>query len=206
MRDTKTALLDAARVRLSEHGFGGTSIRDLAGAVGIKESSVYNHFPSKQALLDAVLEDAERCLAAVAERLGTPIGDPDEASDLYETIEPAALETMANGFLDMYLQDEAFVAARRVLTLEQYRNPAAGDRLRDLMIDRPLTFQSAVFAQLMERGAFRPSDPDAVALAFWGPILAIATIAESDEAGARQRLASHLRHFTDTHVSGEEKP
>jgi len=54
-RDTRSALLDVAQERFAIDGFAGTSVRDLATAVGIKESSVYNHFSSKQAVLDAVL-------------------------------------------------------------------------------------------------------------------------------------------------------
>ena len=54
-RDPRSALLDVAQQRFAVDGFAGTSVRDLAAAVGIKESSVYNHFASKQAVLDALL-------------------------------------------------------------------------------------------------------------------------------------------------------
>ncbi len=37
-------------------GFNGTSMADLAAAVGISKSSLYHHFPSKQALLSEIIE------------------------------------------------------------------------------------------------------------------------------------------------------
>ena len=40
----------------SEHGYDRVSIRRIAGAVGIKESSIYNHYKSKESILDAILE------------------------------------------------------------------------------------------------------------------------------------------------------
>ena len=40
----------------SEHGYDGVSIRKIASAVGIKESSIYNHYKSKESILDAILE------------------------------------------------------------------------------------------------------------------------------------------------------
>ena len=67
-RDTRSALLDVAQERFAIDGFAGTSVRDLATAVGIKESSVYNHFASKQAVLDALLARIDERLVAVARR------------------------------------------------------------------------------------------------------------------------------------------
>jgi len=37
-------------------GFNGTSMAELAGEVGITKSSLYHHFPSKQALLSEIIE------------------------------------------------------------------------------------------------------------------------------------------------------
>ena len=79
VRDTRTALMDAAQESFATKGFGGASIRQLAGAVGIKESSLYNHFSGKQDLLDAVLDRAQARLASVAEGLQMPFDDPAEA-------------------------------------------------------------------------------------------------------------------------------
>lgn len=201
-RDTRTALLDAAQERFAAHGFVGTSIRDLATAVGIKESSVYKHFTSKQALLDAVLDRARDRLAAVAAQMGVPIDDPQTAAAAYESIGLARLESFAEGFFNMWLHDADFVAVRRMLTLEQYRTPEAGRLLRELIVEGPLAFQSSLFAELMRRGAFVPTDPDAAALAFWGPILAILTAAEDParESEAKRLLRVHLAHFRRTHL------
>jgi len=131
-RDTRSGLLDAAQIRLAEHGYAGTSIRDLAADVGIKGSSVYKHFRSKQALLEGVLERAEERVAATAQALGVSVDDPDAAASTYATIDLGHLTAVAEGFLQMWLHDEEFVALRRLLTLEQYRTPAAGTLLANL--------------------------------------------------------------------------
>ena len=39
----------------SEYGYDRVSIRKIAAAVGIKESSIYNHYKSKESILDAIL-------------------------------------------------------------------------------------------------------------------------------------------------------
>ena len=47
-------ILDRAALLFGEHGYDRTSIRDIAAAVGMLPGSVYYHFPSKEALLEAV--------------------------------------------------------------------------------------------------------------------------------------------------------
>ncbi|WP_203568393.1 TetR/AcrR family transcriptional regulator [Aestuariimicrobium ganziense] len=199
---TRAALLDAAQDRFASRGYAGTSIRQLASAVGIRESSVYKHFPSKQAILAALLERATERVHAVAATWGVSVDDPTAALSHYQDISTESLGEMAVGFLEMWLHDPDLVAVRRMLALEQYRTPEAGALLRELTIVRPLTFQTHLFAQLITAGGFRAADPEAVALAFWGPILAIVATAEAPggEAAARRMLQIHLEHFTLTHV------
>lgn len=200
-RDTRVALMEAAQERFAAHGFAGTSIRELARAVGIKESSVYNHFPSKQAIFDAVIERATGKLDAVAAHFGVPVDDAAAAGRRYDGISTELIDQIAFGYLDAWLHDQDVVAARRLLTLEQYRTPAAGLALHDLTVTGPLTFQTAVFDHLIRRGNFRPAEPRAVALAFWGPIMAMLAIADVDEAEARDLLSLHLDHFRATHLA-----
>lgn len=53
---TAERILDAAEELFAERGFAGTSLRDIATAVGIRIPSLYNHFESKEAIYGAVLE------------------------------------------------------------------------------------------------------------------------------------------------------
>jgi AcrR family transcriptional regulator len=48
---TVNEILRVALDLFSSRGYDGTSIRDIAEAVGIRGSSMYNHFPAKQAIL-----------------------------------------------------------------------------------------------------------------------------------------------------------
>jgi AcrR family transcriptional regulator len=56
-RDTRQALMDAALEIFSERGFLGASLKDVASAVGVRDSAIYHYFPSKEALFDAILEE-----------------------------------------------------------------------------------------------------------------------------------------------------
>ena len=52
---TATEILDAAERLFADRGYKGTSLRDVASAVGIQNPSIYNHFSSKAALYEAVI-------------------------------------------------------------------------------------------------------------------------------------------------------
>ena len=62
---TKDKILDKALELFSENGYDAVSVGDIARAVGIKAPSLYSHYPSKQAIFDAVFEDTalqyEKC-------------------------------------------------------------------------------------------------------------------------------------------------
>jgi len=73
---TATRILDAAEALFAERGFAGVSVREIAGRVGLNQASIYNHFPSKQALYEAVLDRGfgpiRELLAGGAGGLDTP--------------------------------------------------------------------------------------------------------------------------------------
>lgn len=52
---TTAAILAAARAEVAEHGGGGLSMRSVARAVGLVSSAVYRYFPSREALLTAMI-------------------------------------------------------------------------------------------------------------------------------------------------------
>ncbi|MCL2514817.1 MAG: TetR/AcrR family transcriptional regulator [Microbacteriaceae bacterium] len=53
---TRRSILDAALEVFASSGYRGGSLRDIAQGVGISEAGLLHHFPSKAALLAAVLE------------------------------------------------------------------------------------------------------------------------------------------------------
>lgn len=103
------------------------------------------------------------------------------------------------------LLDAEVVALRRLLIVNQYRDPQIGERLRDYWIDRPLDFQTELFERLLPAGQFSPDlDPQAMALAFFGPIFMLIQLADAEDPTAKERarslLTAHVRHFRATHL------
>src|SRR4030065_1812003 len=78
----------AAALRLfSRNGFHGTSIRGLARSVGLTEASIYYHFPSKRAIVEALYE--QRGFMTALDELEPPPG----GGPLYRPLVANALAT-----------------------------------------------------------------------------------------------------------------
>lgn len=55
---TRAAILEAAKRLFIERGYGATSMRDIAHASGGRApGGIYNHFPTKQAIFQALMEE-----------------------------------------------------------------------------------------------------------------------------------------------------
>src|SRR4051812_18430253 len=53
--DVRTRILDEATRLLAARGFDGTTVQDIADAVGVTKPAVLHHFPSKELVREAVL-------------------------------------------------------------------------------------------------------------------------------------------------------
>ena len=55
-RNTKETILYEALKLFSDKGYDGVSVRDIAGQVGIKQSSLYKHYTNKQDIFDSLVK------------------------------------------------------------------------------------------------------------------------------------------------------
>src|SRR5262245_39197735 len=70
----RQSLILAAFHSIAEKGFEGLRVRDVAAQVGINPATLHHYFPTKEALILAVVEHATQQLAATMVALdGTPV-------------------------------------------------------------------------------------------------------------------------------------
>ena len=80
----RQAIEDVASDLFREHGYAGTSIRDIARALSVQGASLYAHVTSKEDVLWAIVDRAASRFEAAADRAerdaeGRRPGDPAEA-------------------------------------------------------------------------------------------------------------------------------
>jgi len=74
----RTAILDASVRLFGEHGYTGTTMRDIAKAVGVLPGSLYAHIDSKETLLLEIVESGIERFLAVQELVESSDAPADE--------------------------------------------------------------------------------------------------------------------------------
>ena len=118
--NTKQEILKASLELFSVQGFEATSISQIADAVGIRKASLYSHFDSKQAILDAIVKE-------VLEQYGkhsifARANWEKDAGNLPLTADEAV--RMIQGQIRYILHDPAISRSRKMLVIEQFQNPS----------------------------------------------------------------------------------
>ena len=72
--DTRQKILDKALGLFAAKGYDSVSVGEIAKAVGIKAPSLYNHFPSKQAIFDAIMESTAAQYEVDTDQIDAPAG------------------------------------------------------------------------------------------------------------------------------------
>jgi TetR/AcrR family transcriptional regulator len=187
---TRELILIEAILCFAETGYDGTSLNDIAAAVGIRRQSLLHHFPSKEQLYGEVFE---RMLGDWITRLAGVIGAAGRGFDKVESVLQA-------GF-DFFADNPAYV---RLVRRE------AIDGGAHLGIDlaaalRPIWDRSVAFFQReMDAGTFRRHDPEQLLLTGYGALLSyfsdaplLAGLLDVDPLGrpALERRRQHITSF-----------
>ncbi|MGY1746559.1 TetR/AcrR family transcriptional regulator [Blastococcus sp. SYSU D00695] len=123
-------LLQTALSRFTEHGYHGTTIRQLAAGAGLSVPGLYHHHPSKQALLVAIVQAAMEDLWWRSEAALAEAGE-----DLTRRLD-LLVECLV--VFHAHRRDLAFIAITEIRSLEaeaRARHIAARDRQQRLMDD-----------------------------------------------------------------------
>ena len=93
-----------------------------------------------------------------------------------------------------------------MLTIEQFRDSELAHLLTKEYADDPLSYQSAMFSMLCEKGVLRKYDPDVMALHFYAPIYFLLTVCDREphrETESTELLKRHIRQFSRIYGKGE---
>lgn len=94
----------------ARHGFHGASIRSIAEAAGLSVPGLYHHYPSKQAILAAVVDSA---MAEMLDHTRSAAADAgDSPADRFDNV----VECLAR--FHMARRDQAFVASTEMRSMD----------------------------------------------------------------------------------------
>lgn len=190
---TRDAILVEAQHCFADAGYDGTSLNDIAAAVGIRRPSLLHHFPSKDALY---VEVFERLLGGWFERLAHSISGTERGWDKIDVV-------LGTGF-DFFAENPDFVRLVRREALDHGTH--VGLDLAAIM--RPLWDMAVAYlSREMDAGMFRRHEPEQLLLTGYGALLSYFSDApflgglldtEPLEAAAMGQRRQHITQFFRT--------
>ncbi|UEA61247.1 TetR/AcrR family transcriptional regulator [Gordonia otitidis] len=172
--------LAAALAAFAEHGYHGTSVREIAARANLSVPGLYHHYPSKQSLLQGLLERTMTDLLTRSEQAVTEAGP--EPVDQFDAVVESLLR------FHMYRREQAFVGSTEIRSLDSsYKQTYIGLRDRQQrMVDE------IVFAGV-DAGDFRTRYPKDAARAVTTICVGVSTWFKPDgELGPDELIARNL--------------
>lgn len=96
-RRKREQIVESATELFAERGFTATSMNELARRVGVSKSTLMHHVGSKDALLEAVLQERDR---VITERFA--VGSPESGTHMTSLLEGARENAVHSGFVELY--------------------------------------------------------------------------------------------------------
>ncbi|OEF97162.1 TetR/AcrR family transcriptional regulator [Desulfuribacillus alkaliarsenatis] len=152
-KETQEKILRVAAELFALRGYDAVTMRNIAAAVKIKESSIYNHFDSKQAIRAALFEQFS--LKMNSSRI---LGGEFEGLLLLKDAEKI-LQHMIVRFGQSI--DSTLDHIATIVFVERFRNKQAADLYYSLVIEEQVNYYTRVFQRLLDEGLLPAVNVDA---------------------------------------------
>lgn len=153
-------ILEAALAEFTARGFEAARMEDIAKTAGISKAGIYLYFPSKTALLEALIEARVAPLARQAQTLAAAGAD-----------DPLTALRMLATVAAHRLSDPRVFAVPRLVIAVSGRFPEIAEFYRVHVVEKARGALEALIDAGKAKGVIRDVDTRAIARAFIGPLL-----------------------------------
>ena len=198
---TKQEILKASLDLFSVQGFESTSISQIASAVGIRKASLYSHFENKQAILDELVKEV---LEQYAEHSIFANTDWEKDGESLPSTPDDAVQ-MIQGQMRYILHDPAISRARKMLAVEQFRNPELARLQTKQNYSDVLEYFTGFVKQLILRGALADDDAETMAAQLCLPVSVWINLCDREperESEVMELVSRHIKQFFRVYQPG----
>lgn len=192
--NTKQKILDTALALFSERGYDSVSVGDIAKAVGIKAPSLYNHYPSKQAIFDAIVESTAVQYEKDTDEINIHVQNAAEDVPFLKEINAESLYEKVRQIFEYSLHNENISRFRKMMTIEQFRSTQLRSLYTRRFVSRLVNYHAEVFKALMQAEIIKKEDPAALALMYVSPVITLLGICDRNPEKESECLAMLKTH------------
>lgn len=199
--DTKQKILNKALELFSSYGYDSVSVGEIAKAVGIKVPSLYNHYPSKQAIFDAIVEATAAQYEKDTDKISIHVQDAAQDIPVFSKITAEDLIQKVRQLFCYSLHDETISRFRRMMTIEQFRSPKLAKLYSKRYVERVVDYHAGIFRSLIAAGEIKDEDPQVLAMMYVAPVITLIGICDRQpekEAVSLEKLDAHVKLFFKT--------
>lgn len=191
--DTKERILEAALELFAQRGYLGTSMSDIAGQLKITKGALYKHYASKQEILDSIVERMNRMDYERAEEYEMPETEPDGFAEAYQNTPISKIRAYSMAQFNHWTEQPFPSNFRKMLTLEQYRDPKLAQLYHDYLATGPTEYMAAIFRKMTDSDAAAMQ----LALEFYGPMFLLYSVYDGakDKGVVPGLLEEHINRF-----------
>lgn len=210
MSDTRERILRTALHLFARDGYEAVSVRMIAGKLGMTKGSLYRHYRSKRDIFDSIVKRMEQNDFERARAYQMPEGTFEQMAEVYRSTPIEKIAAYTEAQFRYWTEDEFASDFRRLLILEQYRDPEMAALYQNHLAAGPVGYMTDLFRELMGRGRGRlkPEDPRLLALEFYAPIPLLMSIFDTaeDRTEAIRLVQAHIKRFVRLCAAEEAKP
>ncbi|MGN0733611.1 MAG: TetR/AcrR family transcriptional regulator [Emergencia sp.] len=191
---TKERILEAAIDLFSQKGYDGVGVDLIAETAGIKGPSLYRHFKGKEDILNSMIEKVEAYYQTNFGSGSNPGKIPESMQELVE---------ISFEKINFTMHDEILQKTRRILAMEQFRNPTIAQLTSWHHVDGLQNMFSRIFKIMIDNNVMKSCDPELTALEFTAPVSLLIHIYDRQperEAEVMTKIESHMACFAENYA------
>lgn len=201
MTVTKENILRTALALFAREGYEAASISAIAGELGMSKGALYKHYKNKRDIFDKIVERMYEADHASAAEHGVP---PEEFSATPAAFRGGSAKKIKNFLMaqfQFWTEDEFTRDFRKLITLEQYRNPEMAELYQKCLASGPAAYLTDLLREGMAEGVWKKNDPKQLAIELYAPFYLLMSMSDAmaDKTEASALLAAHLTRFIKKH-------
>jgi AcrR family transcriptional regulator len=199
MQDTKERIMLVSLKLFSRDGYEAVSVRTIAGQLGITQAALYKHYKNKRDIFDSIVARMAKNDVEYAKAFDVPAGTFQEMEEAYRQTTFLKINAFCIAIFRYWTEDEFASNFRKMLTLEQYRNPEMAKLLRQCLTEGPVCYVEDLIRETAEFSKSRGKDPKILALEYFAPIYMMMNLHDGMENKdeAVRMVEKHIDYFMD---------